>query len=319
MKTSDAYSFFSVDAYDPASGFPVREVYLENFSKQELPPDVQNAISTLNGNEVDDLDPASLQGYPRLQQEVAYWHTLPLRISHDKSNLPYRNHGGREFDLMSKGLKPFAFFSHPSEPHLAYLRKYFAPMVNNHSWIMEKEVCGEIEGKELIRYMYALPGEEWRIKLFRLIHSRTKWSDALERIEGFLLGYTSEQSDLWFEYLKQRGRRWGLQRTYKFITPEEEQFLEATGHRVFMPLRADAPPVVLYYPQVEDNYEAALATLQPLKLARFYAPLAKLREFSRGVSTIAGVGFGVYELPKPELVRLNRVVSGTIEIIEAAS
>lgn len=114
MQTPEPYSFFSLEAYDEASGFPVHEVYLERFARDEFPLHLANILKSLPGNESEDIDPALLSSLPQLIAELANWGSLPLRVCHNASRLPYRIHTGREFDLMTKGLKPFAFFSHPN-------------------------------------------------------------------------------------------------------------------------------------------------------------------------------------------------------------
>jgi hypothetical protein len=54
---------------------------------------------------------------------------------------------------------------------------------------------------------YALKDEAWRIPAFMLLKKimrKHAWSDALERMEGTLLGYTDEQND---EHLEKRRLR----------------------------------------------------------------------------------------------------------------
>jgi len=52
------------------------------------------------------------------------------------------------------------------------------------------------------RVFFSLPAEEWRIDAFLLlskVSAKTGWNEALERMEGSLLGYEDWQNDWWIE------------------------------------------------------------------------------------------------------------------------
>jgi hypothetical protein len=61
---------------------------------------------------------------------------------------------------------------------------------------------------------------------------------------------------------------------------------------------------------------AALTKFRRTTLARFYFPMVKFMEFSRGVMKYANVDFDVFEIPNSELARLNELIDGTIDLIE---
>ena len=53
--------------------------------------------------------------------------------------------------------------------------------------------------------LFALSSEAWRIPAMRLLKesfakSRCRWNEALERIEGTLLGYTNEEITAWINH-----------------------------------------------------------------------------------------------------------------------
>jgi hypothetical protein len=61
---------------------------------------------------------------------------------------------------------------------------------------------------------------------------------------------------------------------------------------------------------------AALTHFRRTALARFYFPMVKFMEFSRGVIRCANVDFDVFEIPDSDLARLNELIDGTIDLIE---
>jgi hypothetical protein len=116
------------------------------------------------------------------------------------------SHTGRELELMLLGRKPLAMFyalshelpweelvpEHSFAPHVEagrMLRQHFDLESNNSGGV-----------PEVLRYVFfALPGEEWRIPVMvvlkQALHSGAGWNETCERVEGMLLGYTSEEND----------------------------------------------------------------------------------------------------------------------------
>ncbi|MGF6172513.1 hypothetical protein [Ensifer sp. 4252] len=130
---------------------------------------------------------------------------------HSIESVPYLVHTGYELPLMLEGRKPFAFFC--SEGENAWfedLQRTFAPHVASgrfHRDVLElTQMCPTTNGgqKEMraIYVTYALNGEEWRFERFKrerlaLHHHWRPWTEADEREEGLLLGYSEEQCDWW--------------------------------------------------------------------------------------------------------------------------
>jgi hypothetical protein len=318
VTTAEAYSFYGVDFYDEATGFVLHEVYLENFEGSKLPEYIREKIQDVEANQSVPLDWVRLTEHPEFRAEVGKRDKLPLRLRHESSVLPYRVHGGRELDLMLKGLKPLSVFSRvEARSGLAsFLSRHFEPLVG----------CGELvsarlddDGSTAPTLMFALPNEAWRFEAYRLMTDTaraTNWNDALERIEGSLLGYTLEQNNYWLSYRKRKGYRWGRQTAYRLLPDTEIEFVRKTGRKAF---RFDDNPIRLYVPHESHDQSdpgAALTHFRRTALARFYFPMVKFMEFSRGVIRCANVDFDVFEIPDSELARLNELIDGTIDLIE---
>ena|SRR5258708_6125048 len=108
---ADTYSFLSLDFYDEETGFVVREVYLENFQEDELPKSIRHEIRQLGANQSEPLKCNIAVDWAQCCAGHGQWNGLPIRLRRESSVLPYRVHGGREFDLMIKGVKPLSVFS----------------------------------------------------------------------------------------------------------------------------------------------------------------------------------------------------------------
>ncbi|CAN7666778.1 hypothetical protein LJR009_006102 [Bosea sp. LjRoot9] len=128
-------------------------------------------------------------------------------------DVPYLIHTGFELALMLEGRKPLAVFSdaYPS----AILDEQLAPFdpfveqgrlvrrTIDHPFPSPKRGVVDSQPLDGIRRVcFALPGQEWRIDAYiEMWQSAEKsgWSEASERREGKLLGYTDWQCDWWAE------------------------------------------------------------------------------------------------------------------------
>jgi hypothetical protein len=316
--TAQAYAFYGVDFYDEATGFVLHEVYLENVEANKLPGFIRDKIEHLEPNQSEPLDRARLMEHPEFMAVVGEWDKLPIRLRHESCVLPYRVHGGRELDLMLKRLKPLSVFSHveTASSLAGFLSRYFEPLVEGGELVAARLDDEESAAPTL---MFALPDEAWRFEAYRLMAATaraTNWNDALERIEGSLLGYTPEQNDCWISYRERKGHRWGRQTAYILLPDTEIEFVRKTGRKAF---RFDDKPVRLYVPHESRDQSdpgAALRNFRRMTSARFYFPMVKFMEFSRGVTKCANVDFDVFEIPEAELARLNELIDGTIDLIE---
>ena len=320
--TAETYSFYSVDVYDESTGFVLCEVYLENCETNKLPEFIRWRMTNLRANQSEPLSHADLMEHPEFQDKIGDWDGHPIRLRHECSELPYRVHGGRELDLMMKGLKPLSVFTcvEPSSSLERFLFRYFEPLVERRKLVSGK-LCEEGGGDSTTTstMKYALPNEAWRVEAYTLMALAArdcKWNDALERIEGLLLGYTREQNNSWIAYRKRNGYRWGLQATYKILTDVEVASVRKIGCKAFV---SDGDPIRLYLPHYSDGQNdpsAALANGRNTALAKFYLPMVRFIEFSKGVNRASGVDFEIFEIPGSSLARLNELIDGIIEIIE---
>lgn len=117
------------------------------------------------------------------------------------------NHTGRELALMLDGRKPLAmFYAEVSElPDESLIPEAaFAPHVSAGRFVrdeitLESGYSVSLGRNAQIRYVFFAPAAEaWRITATRLLRecfakSQCPWNEALERMEGRLLGYTDEE------------------------------------------------------------------------------------------------------------------------------
>ena len=117
-----------------------------------------------------------------------------------ESIFPYQLHTGCELELMLQAKKPLASFCDTFESSFNEAiipEQAFAPHVESGRFIKRVFVVGELPN-QLRRVLYALPQEAWRIDAYLLmwnVAERSGWNEALERMEGRLLGYEDWQCD----------------------------------------------------------------------------------------------------------------------------
>ena len=117
------------------------------------------------------------------------------------------NHTGRELTLMLSGKKPLAMFyaeiaELPNEvliPEQAFAPHLTSGAIVRAELTLESGYSALLGRNAHIRYVFfARAQQEWRISAMSLLResfakSRCPWNEALERIEGTLLGYTDEE------------------------------------------------------------------------------------------------------------------------------
>ena len=117
------------------------------------------------------------------------------------------NHTGRELALMLTGKKPLAMFyaeidELPNEvliPEQAFAPYVISGQIVRAEITLESGYSALLGRNAHIRYVFfALAQQAWRISAMSLLRgsfakSRCPWNEALERIEGTLLGYTDEE------------------------------------------------------------------------------------------------------------------------------
>lgn len=124
-----------------------------------------------------------------------------------KISTPYLIHTNRELGLMLKGVKPLAKFVDGEgrfpEAVTRYLR-LFDRYVATGRLVRRDHIIPHEKAGALHLVYFALPHEAWRIQAMIDLWARPgPWSREKEREEGELLGYTSEQNDIWMsDYYK---------------------------------------------------------------------------------------------------------------------
>ncbi len=117
------------------------------------------------------------------------------------------NHTGRELALMLDGKKPLAMFyaevaELPNEvliPEQAFAPHLMSGAIVRADITLESGYSASLGRNAHIRYVFfALAQQTWRISAMSLLResfakSHCPWNEALERIEGSLLGYTDEE------------------------------------------------------------------------------------------------------------------------------
>jgi hypothetical protein len=197
---------FILQILDPSTECPTRELGFE-VDDPLLLGEVLGA-SDFDTEAAYDLDASELA---RLSKAYA----LPLhrgetcgrlRIRCWFDDLPYQIHTDRELALMLAGMKPLASFVgvYPPDPRFEEIpERLFDPYVNAGKFIKREfvELSRNTRGRGLHRILYSLARESWRIDAYILLlqtAGKTGWNEALERMEGSLLGYDEWQNDAYF-------------------------------------------------------------------------------------------------------------------------
>jgi len=159
--------------------------------------------------------------------------------------LSYEVHTNRELEFMLDGRKPLAHFSDfifddhdPCEPREGFERQVESGAFVKH----EAQELGEpfrSNGrlvKGIMHRFYALEDEAWRIPAYLLlkkVQDKHPWNDALESLEGSLLGYTDEQNDEWLAKLYERHAGWACVTLYATTTVQILDEVAELGNRAF--------------------------------------------------------------------------------------
>ena len=119
--------------------------------------------------------------------------------------LPYLTHTNRELAMMLAGTKPLAMFydREPSDNAWTIPEDVFAPHVASGRFVQRELVWldgAAPPGARGTRYVfYAVPAEAWRIDAYIAMKTAASLSgdggEALERLEGALLGYAEWQNE----------------------------------------------------------------------------------------------------------------------------
>ncbi len=131
------------------------------------------------------------------------------RASYD--DLPYELHKGRELRLMLAGKKPMAVFTQDKGMSLTSVLdgQHFTRYVRTGQLVHRSCKHVPAPGYSYTAVYYALPQEAWRIPAHELLLDelhKGRWSPALERLQGALLGYTDAENDIHLQRQAAGGR-----------------------------------------------------------------------------------------------------------------
>jgi hypothetical protein len=196
---------FIIETVDTCTECTTREFHVEVMDVRKLATIL--AFPDFDPNSTYDLDEADLMSLSKhfglpLQGET--WGRISPRRWFD--DLPYHLHTDRELALMLTGMKPLAAFvgEYPPHPDIEEIPdRLFDPYVADGRFtkreFVELKPYGRVLGLRVV--LYSLPCEAWRIDAYILLRSvadKTGWNEALERMEGALLGYEEWQNDAYF-------------------------------------------------------------------------------------------------------------------------
>jgi hypothetical protein len=159
--------------------------------------------------------------------------------------LSYDVHTNRELEFMLRGIKPLAWFSDMifDDSDIWEPDEGFERQVQSGAFV-KHEVRETWEpypfGDHLVRgkwhRFYALKDEAWRIPAFILLKKvgdKHPWNDALERLEGSLLGYTDEQNDEWLAKRHAERAGWQCVTLYAIVAAQVLDEIAELGNRAF--------------------------------------------------------------------------------------
>jgi hypothetical protein len=192
--------------YDRRTRSLAREIAFEPANLAEVLGRLALAPDDLQPDALFDLDPdevAWLGTHCALAIDGDAFHVQLGRGFLDEDR-PYLLHTGRELRMMLAGVKPLALFSDVLEddpspwtfPEDVFDPHVLAGTLVKRDYVELGGVPAPHKGTRVL--LYALAAEAWRIDAFILMREvgrRDGWSDALERMEGTLLGYASWQND----------------------------------------------------------------------------------------------------------------------------
>jgi hypothetical protein len=224
QETSGSLNRFVLETIDPATECPIQEIGFDAADVAELAALLHLPVEEFDPRALYDLDAADVDQIKARFNLVFDPGNAPVRLRgrHRMDDLPYKVHTGRELAMMLAGTKPLAAFcgQYPPHPSVEEIpQRLFDPYVAQGRFVKREFVvpekisapnhCGIVLGIHIV--LYALPHEEWRINAHILlgdVAAKSGWSEALERMEGTLLGYADWQNDIHIvNYRKQQSAR----------------------------------------------------------------------------------------------------------------
>jgi hypothetical protein len=149
---------------------------------------------------------------------------------------------------------------------------------------------------ELVRTFVLYDTESWRIPAFVLImrllaDSRYRWSDELERIVSWLLGYTDQQIEAWQAYQRRKRVGWSGQTIYFLVSNEDREAISDVGDRCFPPaLRGECLEIFFASGHLIPRSDAhRIASLGNLQIGRVAVRQSLFKEIFKGKEVQTGM------------------------------
>lgn len=235
---------------------------------------------------------------------------------------PYLVHGGFELALMIDGRKPFTRMG-PDHypPHRHWNEDRFDHYVEQgllHKEITLEKLDESIQARDgrvfegLRTAYYTLKGEEWRIQAWQLVAkaaSKSGWNDALEHLEGMLLGYEDWQNEWWAEKRRTDHQQFGTQLVYVAVTSSELASIEDAGYRALPFMNHDVKLVSAFAEEAGDEEPRRL--LATSSIGRLIRLRVKALPF---LELVGASQQRVHQLPAARIKDLNRLIQGEIEL-----
>lgn len=213
------HKHFVLEAIDTATECVELKVVFEVASVDELCEQVGLERGQFDPRVAYELDKSDLDRI-RDRLEVQFQpgdRPVLLRQARPIDALPYLVHTNRELAMMLAGTKPLAAFmeEYPSDPDCDVIpERLFEPYVTAGRFIKREAIISSARyaeagsNEKYRRVLYAVPGEQWRIDAYLLLHEigdRNGWNEGFERMEGSLLGYEQWQNDVYIEMIYRSG------------------------------------------------------------------------------------------------------------------
>ena len=318
------FDFYNLQTFDVASSYTIREAYLESYAPGALPQFVEKARDSAKEHKVAELNHDTVLQSDFLKRELPSSQEFPVRILHVTSELPYRVHGGREYDLMLRGVKPLSVFSdaYRSLRHKQFLIDFFEPQVRLGNLIKHEIQYPESDNdKSFVDVFYCLPNENWRFYAYEFLLTAAsevfRWNDTLEFIQGSLLGYRQEESEFWLARQQKRGERWGLRQYYTVLDSASTEAIRSNYRKILVV--GDIEPFYVYLPRglkARDEVGAAFARQLHNAVVGFYAPHLRFDKYLSTIVEIGGLEFTRFEVRRSELEYVNSIIDGELEILK---
>ena len=166
-------------------------------------------------------------------------------------------------------------------------------------------------------------GEAWRVSAWlataTVVSEYPPWSDGLEALESYLLGYSEEQIGQWIDHHRARRLGWVGRTVYALMTREQQQRIVEHGSRSF-PQGLPADEMLLFFVsrKQEPMRRDAAEQCGPMRaLARFAMAEDGFDTVFENVLIARAPGVASVEVPARDGVSLNKFLESRIEFLSA--